>query len=93
MQRSTVNQDHSSAWIFQTWLSFIVSLSATVVGIIYLPVDAWTKGFMGMGVAFSVGSTVSLVKTQRDLHEAKRFTSKIEEARVEKILSEHNTLK
>lgn len=92
MSKQNINQDHSSAWIAQTWLSFIISISATAIGILYLPVDVWTKGFMGMGLAFSVGSTTSLAKTQRDIHEATKLTTKIEEARVEKILSEHNNL-
>ena len=92
-KKSSVNQDHSSAWVFQTWVSFILSISATTIGIIYLPVDGWTKGFMGMGLAFSIGSTISLTKTQRDLHESNKLTSKIEEARVEKILTEHDSLK
>lgn len=93
MGRKTINQDHSSAWIAQTWLSFVISISATSIGIIYLPVNVWVKGFMGMGLAFSIGSTVSLTKTQRDLHESKKFIVKIEEARVEKILTEHDSLK
>lgn len=93
MEKPTIHQEHSSAWIIQCWLSFVISISATTVGIIYLPVDGWTKGFMGMGLAFSVGSTVSLAKTQRDLHESKKITSKIEEARVEKLLAEHSNLK
>ena len=71
----------------------VISISATAIGIIYLPVDAWIKSFMGMGLAFSVGSTISLTKTQRDIHESKKLTSKIEEARVEKILAEHDSLK
>ena len=93
LQKPSLNQDHSSAWVVQTWLSFIVSLTATTIGIIYLPVDAWTKGFMGMGLAFSVTSTISLTKTQRDLHEGKKLTSKVEDARVEKILTEHDSLR
>lgn len=93
LQKPSLNQQHSSAWVIQTWLSFIVSLTATTIGIIYLPVDAWTKGFMGMGLAFSVTSTISLTKTQRDIHEGTKLTSKIEEARVEKILTEHDSLK
>lgn len=93
MARKVVNQDHSSVWIAQTWLSFVISISATSFGILYLPVDAWVKGFMGMGLTFSIGSTVSLTKTQRDMHEAKKLTVKIEEARVERILTEHDSLK
>lgn len=93
MSKKSLNQDHSSAWIAQTWLSFVISISATAVGIMYLPVDGWIKGFMGMGLTFTVGSTISLTKTQRDIYEGKKLTSKIEEARVEKILTEHNELK
>ena len=93
MSKRDFNQDHSSAWIAQTWLSFFISISATTIGIVYLPVDIWIKGFMGMGLAFSVGSTISLTKTQRDIYEAKKLTVKIEEARVEKILTEHDNLK
>ncbi|MEM8831704.1 MAG: YiaA/YiaB family inner membrane protein [Cyanobacteria bacterium P01_G01_bin.19] len=93
MNKKSLNQDHSSAWVVQTWLSFVISISATAIGIMYLPVDGWIKGFMGMGLTFTVGSTISLTKTQRDLHEGKKLTSKIEEARVERILSEHDNLK
>lgn len=93
MTRKAVDQEHSSAWIAQTWLSFIISISATSLGIIYLPANAWIKGFMGMGLVFTVGSTVSLTKTQRDIHESKKLTFKIEEARVERILTEHDSLK
>lgn len=91
--RKVADREHSSAWVVQTWLSFVVSISATTIGILHLPANAWIKGFMGMGLAFSIGSTVSLTKTQRDLHEAKKLTAKVEEARVEKILSEHDSLK
>lgn len=90
MAQQKFNQDHSSAWIIQTWASFILAISCTSIGIIYLPVDPWIKGFMGMGLLFTVGSTVSLTKTQRDIHESTKLISKIEEAKVEKILAEHN---
>lgn len=69
-------QEHSGAWIAQTWISFIISISATSIGIIYLPVDIWTKGFIGMGLAFSIGSTISLIKTRRDIYEGKKLTMK-----------------
>jgi hypothetical protein len=86
-------QPHSTAWIVQAWASFIIAISATSIGIIYLPVDNWVKGFMGMGLAFSIGSTFSVAKTSRDLHEAKKITARIDEAQVEKLLSQHHPLK
>jgi hypothetical protein len=86
-------QKDSNAWILQTWLAFALSIGITSVGIANLPVGIWEKGFMAMGLSFSVGSTFSLAKTQRDLHESSKLTSKIEEAKVEQILSQHGGLK
>lgn len=93
MAKPVTSQDHSSAWVIQTWASFIISITAMGIGIIYLPVENWTKGYMGMGLIFTVGSTMSLAKTTRDIHEGKKIVSKIEEARVEKILNEHSPLR
>jgi hypothetical protein len=92
MQQMNAQRD-SNAWILQTWLAFVMSIGMTITGIIFLPVDVWVKGFMGMGLGFTVGSTFSLAKTQRDIHESTRLTSKIEEAKVEQILSQHGGLK
>jgi hypothetical protein len=83
---------HSSAWVAQTWIAFVISLLVTGFGIWFLPVDGWVKAFMAMGLLFTVGSTFSLSKTVRDLHEARRFTSRIDEARVQRLLAEHDTL-
>lgn len=92
MKNSSPVTNHSNAWVAQTWMSFILALTTTSIGIVYLPVDMWTKSFMGMGLLFSVGSTVNLTKTQRDLHEAKRLNVRLEEAKVEKILAEHGPI-
>ena len=35
MSKSFKEQEHSSAWVFQTWVSFILSVSATTIGILY----------------------------------------------------------
>lgn len=85
--------NHTAAWVAQTWLSFIVSISATGIGIFFLPADAWLKGYLGMGLLFSVGSTVSLSKTIRDQEEAKRMLSRIDEAKLERLLAEYDPFK
>ena len=92
MANLSPSKSHSSAWIFQAWASFVLSIAGLTVGIINLPVDAWVKGYMGLGTVFAVGSTISLAKTTRDLHEDRKFTARIEEARVEKLLSEHRPM-
>jgi hypothetical protein len=93
MMQQHSSQKDSNAWVLQTWLAFVLSIGITGTGIANLPVDIWVKGFMAMGLSFSVGSTFSLAKTQRDLHESSKLTSKIEEAKVEQILSQHGGLK
>jgi hypothetical protein len=84
------SQSHSAAWIFQSWASFILSISAMTIGILNLPVDTWIKGYLGMGLMFSVGSTISLSKTVRDQHESSKILSRVDEAKLEKILAEHD---
>lgn len=84
------SQKDSSAWVIQTWAAFVISVSMTTFGIVNLPVNSWVKGFMGMGLTFSIGSTFTLAKTNRDMHEAKRLTARIDEAKVEKLLSQHD---
>ena len=88
------NQDltrDTAAWTFQVWVSFALSLGAMSIGILYLPVDNWIRAFLGMGLFFTVGSAISLSKTLRDAHEAKRLLNRISEAKTEKILREFDT--
>ena len=93
MQNKLGSQKDTAAWVFQVWASFFLAVSATSFGILYLPVNNWVKGFMGMGLTFSVGSSFTLAKTVRDNHEAQRILSRVDEARVEKLLSDHDALK
>lgn len=92
MQQYSPHKD-SNAWIAQTWTAFFMSIGMTTTGIIYLPVDLWVKGFMGMGLGFSVASTFSLGKTQRDLYETTKLSSKIEEAQLAQIVAQRVALK
>lgn len=80
----------SPAWQFQVWASFIIAVSTTGVGIYALPVDVWMRAFLGMGLLFSVGSTLSLAKTMRDKHEQAKLIGKISEAKTEKLLREYD---
>lgn len=84
---------HSAAWVAQTWISFIAAVGVTSLGIWFLPVDVWVKAFMGMGLLFSVGSSLSLAKTVRDQHESESLRNRIDEARLNRIIAEHDPLK
>lgn len=88
MNPPTVHMD-SPAWIFQVWASFIVSVSLTLFGVFYLPGDLWIRGYLVMGILFTVGSTFSLAKTMRDRHEAQKIINRVASAKTEKILHDY----
>ena len=87
-----VPQSHSPAWMAQVWISFVVSTGVTAMGIWFLPTDMWIKAFLGMGLLFAVGSSLSLAKTLRDAHEAQRFHARVDEARFHRLVTEHDPL-
>ncbi|MEG3436489.1 YiaA/YiaB family inner membrane protein [Pannus brasiliensis CCIBt3594] len=84
---------HTQAWLIQTWLSFIIATASTGIGIVYLPVDAWVKGYLGMGFMFTIGSTIGLSKTLRDVEESKRLITRIDEAKLERLLANYDPYK
>ena len=79
-------QQHSPAWVTFTYVSFFGALGMVGVGIAFLPVDWWVRGFLGMGVAMLVQSCITVTKTIRDVHEASRLVNRLDEARTERIL-------
>lgn len=81
---------HTSAWIAQTWLAFLMSIAAMVIGIYLLPINGWMKSYLGMGYIFSLSSTISLSKTTRDIEESKRIVSRVDEAKLERLLAEYD---
>ena len=85
---TNLKNQHTGAWRFQVWASFLLSVVLTLGGIFYLPVDFWMKGYLGMGILFMVGSCCSLAKTIRDDHEAQDFVNRVQKAKTEKILTE-----
>jgi hypothetical protein len=86
MLRNDDVQRDTAAWIFQVWASFGLAVGTTAIGIAYLPLDPWIRAFFGMGLLFSVGSALTLAKTLRDNHEARRLINRLSEAKAEKII-------
>lgn len=79
---------HTPAWNAQVWISWIVSSIMTLAGVYLLPVDLWIKGYLLMGLFFTVGSSFSLAKTVRDNHEARMLRNRISKAKANKLLHE-----
>ena len=82
-------QRHSGGWLFYVKAAFGISLGLMIMGIVWLPTDLWIKGYLVMGIMFVVGSTITLAKTLRDDHEARRLINRISEAKTERLLKEY----
>jgi hypothetical protein len=93
MPRTPSTEPHSSAWVAQVWISWFIAMFAMAGGILFLPADIWTKGYLAMGLLFTVGSTMNLAKTVRDNHEAAKVSAVLHDARIERILAEQDPLK
>ncbi len=90
MDRATMEMD-TNAWRLQVWIAFGLSLFLTTTGVWYLPVDPWIKGYLGIGLYFTVSSCFSLAKTLRDHHESQKIIHKISEAKAEHMLRNYGT--
>ena len=77
---------HSGAWVTFAYASFLGAAAMVALGIVFLPVDFWTKGYLAMGVVMLVQSCVTVTKTLRDVHEGRRMVNRIEDARTERLL-------
>jgi hypothetical protein len=87
--RARLAQAPTGAWTLQVWLSFLFSTVLTLGGIYFLPVDLWARGYLLMGVMFTIGSTFSLAKTVRDGQEATQLRNRLHAAKAEKLLQEY----
>jgi hypothetical protein len=81
-------QPHSSAWVSFTYASFVGSFFMLAVGVFFLPLDLWIKGYLTMGIIMLVQSCVTMTKTIRDMHESGKLVNRIEDAKAERILME-----
>ena len=83
----------TTAFYAQAGLSFGIALLAVILGICYLPVDPWQRAFLAMGAVFLVSSTFTLAKVVRDNQEQTQVVARLDEARVERLLAEHDPFK
>ena len=88
MERNVMDLD-THAWRMQVWISFGLALSLTTVGVLYLPVDVWVKGYLGVGLYFTVSSCFTLAKTLRDQHEKEKILTRLTDAKTERMLREY----
>lgn len=81
---------NTNAFFLQAGLSFAVALLSMVFAVLYLPVDPWVRAFLGLGTLFLTTSAFTLAKCVRDAQENSYVVARLDQARVDKLLSEHD---
>jgi hypothetical protein len=82
----------TTAFYVQAAISFGVSLAVTVIGIGYLADSRWVRAFLALGVLYVVTSSFTLAKCIRDRHEEVSIVSRVDQARLDKLLAEQDLL-
>ncbi|MFW0787306.1 YiaA/YiaB family inner membrane protein [Gordonia sp. CPCC 206044] len=80
----------TAAYYLQAAIAFAVSLGTAIIGILYLPIDAWQRGFLGITLLFLTSSTFTLAKVVRDRQEQTSVRARLDEARMDKIMADHD---
>lgn len=83
-------QPHTAGWVTFTYVSFASAVGMLSTGILFLPTDWWTKGFLAMAAVMLIQSSITMTKTMRDMHEASKLVNRIEDARTEQLLMSVN---
>jgi hypothetical protein len=84
---------NTNAFFLQAGVSFAVALLTMIVAIFYLPVDPWIRAFLGLGTMFLTTSSFTLAKCVRDAQDDNYVVTRLDQARVDKILAEHDPYK
>ncbi|MFE7194564.1 YiaA/YiaB family inner membrane protein [Kitasatospora sp. NPDC057541] len=81
------------AYYIQAVLSFALSGTTLGVGIAFLPVEPWTRAFLALGLLYTITSTFTLSKVVRDRQETSELVTRVDQARLDKLLTEHDPFK
>ena len=88
-----VQRKPTTAFFVQAALSFGIALIAACIAIFYLPVGPWERGFLALGLLYVVTSAFTLAKCVRDHQESTEVVGRIDQARIDKLLTEHDPFK
>ncbi|MYU22773.1 YiaA/YiaB family inner membrane protein [Streptomyces sp. SID8352] len=90
MNDSPVKQQSTTAFYGQAVASFGLAMIATAAGIYNLQANAWVRAFLAIAVLYLVTSAFTLAKIVRDRQEAGQIVSRVDQARLDKLLAEHD---
>lgn len=81
---------HSPAWVAFTQINFAITTAALCVAVWTMPVDTWIRAFMALGLLALIGATITMSKTIRDVHESNKVVTKVESAKVDRLLNDRD---
>jgi hypothetical protein len=80
-------------FLTQSAISFALSLTVTIIGIGYLHDSRWVRAFLALGLLYVVTSSFTLAKCIRDRQEEAAIVSRVDQARLDKLLAEQDLLR
>jgi hypothetical protein len=83
----------TAAFYAQAVASFAIGLVSLAIGIFYLPVGGWIRAFLSIGLLYVVTASFTLAKTVRDGQEVGTVVRRVDQARIDKLLNEHDPFK
>ena len=83
----------TQAFFVQAVIAFAVSLLGIVWAVLFLPLDPWARAFLGMTGLFLISSTFTLAKVVRDNQETQTVYHRLDQARIDRLLAEHDPFK
>ncbi|MFE9256887.1 YiaA/YiaB family inner membrane protein [Streptomyces sp. NPDC006879] len=90
MSETSVRPQNTAAYFVQAAASFAIALGSVTIGIYRLDADAWVRAFLGIAVLYLTTSAFTLAKVVRDREEAGQIVSRVDQARLEKLLAEYD---
>ncbi|MEU8528758.1 MULTISPECIES: YiaA/YiaB family inner membrane protein [Streptomyces] len=90
MSDTPIKQQNTAAYYMQAVISFGIALGAVGLGILNLDADVWVRAFLGIAVLYLTTSAFTLSKVVRDRQEAGQIVSRVDQARLEKLLADHD---
>ncbi|MDJ0381562.1 YiaA/YiaB family inner membrane protein [Streptomyces sp. G-G2] len=90
MNETPVKQQNTGAYYGQAVASFGIAMGAVSLGIYNLDANAWVRAFLGIAVLYLTTSAFTLAKVVRDRQEVTQIVTRVDQARMEKIMTEYD---
>ena len=90
METTAPTNKNTTAFFAQSAIAFGIALLTMLLAIFYLPSEPWPKAFLCLGTLFLTTSSFTLAKCVRDAQENQYVVSRLDQARVDRILADHN---